>query len=66
MPNAHYISRGRGGLGIEQNIVTLCWKCHNEFDNGCNREEYRIMIEKYLKACYKNWNEQNLYYHKGE
>ena len=24
MPNAHYIPRSKGGLGIEQNIVTLC------------------------------------------
>ena len=24
MPNAHFISRSKGGLGIEQHIVTLC------------------------------------------
>lgn len=24
MPNAHYIARAQGGLGIEENIVTLC------------------------------------------
>ena len=34
MPNAHYISRANGGLGIEQNIVTLCQNCHNKYDNG--------------------------------
>ena len=25
--NAHYIPRSHGGLGIEQNIVTLCLAC---------------------------------------
>ena len=29
-PNAHYIARSQGGLGIEENIVTLCLRCHNE------------------------------------
>ena len=24
MPNAHYIPRSKGGLGIEENIITLC------------------------------------------
>ena len=24
MPNAHYISRAQGGLGIPENVVTLC------------------------------------------
>ena len=39
MPNAHFIPRSKGGLGIEENIVTLCTnfsecKCHYKFDFG--------------------------------
>ncbi len=44
MPNAHYISRAHGGLGIEQNIVTLCQTCHHEYDNSSMRPEYREVI----------------------
>ena len=41
MPNAHFIRRSQGGLGIEENIVTLCFRCHHEFDNGKNAKYYR-------------------------
>ena len=71
MPNAHYISRAKGGLGIEQNIVTLCTdlticKCHSKFDNGTKQEKEKIgkIIREYLKAHYEDWNEENLYYKK--
>lgn len=66
MPNAHYISRANGGLGIEQNIVTLCQKCHNDFDNGTEEKKLALSykIESYLTACYEDWNVENLYYKK--
>lgn len=41
-PNAHYLSRARGGLGIEQNIVTLCPDCHFEYDNGKELAKYKF------------------------
>lgn len=62
--NAHYIRRSQGGLGIEQNVVTLCLRCHDAFDNGDQREEIGSMIRDYLKCCYKNWDEKKLYYDK--
>lgn len=72
MPNAHYISRAHGGLGIEQNIVTLCTdftanRCHSRFDNG-TAEERKIIgaaIRRYLMGKYPGWNEANLIYTKG-
>ena len=64
MPNAHYIRRSQGGLGIAQNIVTLCHKCHHDYDNGDKREEYGQMIRDYLKGWYPNWNEKDLVYDK--
>lgn len=65
-PNAHYIRRSQCGLGIEKNIVTLCKRCHNEFDNGTG--EYRAAIEEairdYLSSQYEDWNEEELVYNK--
>lgn len=71
MPNAHYIPRSKGGLGIEQNIVTLCTeltenKCHRKYDFG-TKEERKIIhdkIKKYLQIKYENWNEEDLIYKK--
>lgn len=61
----HYISRGQGGLGIEQNILTLCNKCHQEFDNE-KRNEYKPYLRKYLESKYSGFNEEKLVYRKGE
>lgn len=65
IPNAHYIRRSQGGLGIEQNIVTLCTECHHNFDNGFYREQIGAVIREYLKSIYGlNWNEKDLIYNK--
>lgn len=64
MPNAHYISRAKGGLGIEQNVVTLCMKCHHDYDNGFKREENKKLIKEYLQSKYEDWNEISLIYKK--
>lgn len=63
-PNAHYISRAQGGLGIEQNIVTLCPECHMQYDQSANRESLRKEIAEYLQARYPDWNEIDLTYSK--
>ena len=71
MPNAHYISRAKGGLGIEENIVTLCTemtvnKCHRKYDFGTREEREKIsnIIKKYLQGKYPSWNEKDLVYKK--
>lgn len=65
MPNAHYIPRSQGGLGIEQNVVTLCLDCHFKYDNTVERPIYREYIKNYLKGKYgAEWNEENLVYKK--
>lgn len=62
---AHYISRAQGGLGVEENIVTLCPNCHiNRFDQGAERKNIRIFLRVYLEEKYPNWNEKNLTYTK--
>ncbi len=64
LPNAHVVRRSRGGMGIEQNIVTLCPRCHREFDEGQNRSAYEDRILCYLKAHYPDWNREDLIYKK--
>ena len=64
MPNAHYIPRSHGGLGVEENIVTLCVNCHNAYDNSHLRSWYRKKIHDYLQSQYPSWDEEKLIYQK--
>lgn len=61
---AHYIARSQGGLGIEENTLTLCPKCHRRYDATGHREEMRRLFRAYLVQKYKNWKEENLTYNK--
>ncbi len=67
MPNAHYISRAHGGLGIEQNVVTLCQDCHHNYDNGKSKqvkEAIRAKIKAHLRRFYPDWDNYTLTYKK--
>lgn len=71
MPNAHYISRAKGGLGIEENIFTACTRltendCHYRFDNGSKEEKIKLrkIVRNYFISIYPNWDENDLYYKK--
>ena len=63
-PNAHYIARSQGGLGIEENILTLCYDCHRRYDQSTERQKMREFFKEYLKTKYSEWNEENLIYKK--
>lgn len=63
-PCAHYIPRSHLGLGIEENIVTLCMACHCDYDNSPMRGYYKDQIRRYLKLRYKDWDERKLVYRK--
>ncbi len=62
--NSHYIKRSQGGLGIEENIMTNCINCHNDFEETSRRKEMKIFAKNYFMAKYPNWNENNLIYRK--
>lgn len=64
LPVCHYISRAQSGLGIEENIVTLCADCHREYDQGYNRQEIREELRAYLERHYPDWDESKLIYNK--
>ena len=60
---AHYIARSQGGLGIEENILTLCPDCHGEYD-GKERNKHKPYLTQYLRRCYRKWDEKKLTYQK--
>lgn len=63
-PNAHYIPRSHGGLGVPENIVTLCQRCHDRYDNSAERPFLREEIQEYLQEIYPEWEEEKLIYRK--
>lgn len=65
MPNSHYIKRSQGGLGIEENITTMCGLCHQAFD-GSSRKILLPKVRAYLKSKYPDWDEEKLIYRKGQ
>ena len=64
-PNAHYISRAQGGLGIEENVLTLCTDCHRRYDQSTDRAMMREYFREYLMSKYPEWDERKLTYRKG-
>ena len=61
-PEAHYIPRSSGGLGVEQNIVTLCRACHDLFHQEV--EWVKLAVRDYLRSKYDGWDDLDLHYHK--
>ena len=65
---AHYIPRSKGGLGISQNLVTMCMSCHHKIDNGKSKEvadNLTLAVKSYLHSKYAgSWNEKDLKYDK--
>ncbi|MDE6398764.1 MAG: HNH endonuclease [Clostridiales bacterium] len=64
LPEAHYIPRSKGGLGIEQNIVTLCRPCHDLMDNTTARESLRRRVKEHLDLWYPNFSDTDRIYKK--
>lgn len=64
LPEAHYISRSRGGLGIEQNIVTLCRPCHHRLDLTTERKELLAYVKEYLDQKYPDFSDEKRVYKK--
>ena len=59
---AHYIKRSQGGLGIEQNLLTVCRPCHHELDFGRWRDEMLNHARRHFESKYEAWNEDELKY----
>lgn len=64
LPEAHYIPRSQGGLGIEQNIVTLCRFCHNKLDQTTERGELLERVKEHLDLWYPDFSDTDRIYKK--
>lgn len=63
-PVAHVVRRSQLGMGIEQNIVTVCETCHRQMDEGRTRESMYVHAVSYLKGFYPEWNREDMIYKK--
>lgn len=63
-PWCHYISRAHGGLGIPENIVTLCGICHARYDQSADRVVLKEALAGYLRGKYPDLDEKELIYRK--
>ena len=65
-PEAHLIPRSKGGLGIPENVLTLCRPHHDELDHSMrsHRAEMRQELIGYLKHYYPDWEQEKVIYHK--
>ena len=66
MPNSHFIRRSQNGKGVEENIVTMCQRCHSMYDQGADRKAIATYTEQYLRSKYPDWNPEKLIYKKGD
>ena len=66
MPNAHVVSRARGGLGVVKNIVALCQNCHRMLDQSTKRKYLMQEVYAYMRAKYPGWEPEQQMYRKGE
>lgn len=60
----HFIGRGAGGLGIEENLACGCPSCHREADQGTKTKAYKLAMRDYLQRQYPDWDEDGLRYKK--
>lgn len=60
---AHYISRSQGGLGVPQNLISLCIDCHRYYD-GNYRNDMKGFFTEYLKSAYADWSEDKIIFTK--
>lgn len=74
-PHCHIVRRSQGGMGVEQNIVTLCGPCHYAFDEGIGllrlkplglntRADVLRYITDYIKGFYPDWTPESVTYGK--
>ena len=54
-----------GGLGVEQNVVTMCPECHFEEDMGKDTKVYEQKVKTYLQSKYDEWRPSELIYRKN-
>lgn len=64
LPEAHYIPRSHGGLGIEENILTVCRDCHRRLDQTTERPALLQRAKEHLDLWYPNFSDDERVYRK--
>ena len=64
LPNSHYIARSQLGLGIEQNIVTMCQECHDKWHTSGEQEQMKERVRSYLERLYPGFKDEDRIYKK--
>lgn len=64
LPNSHIIRRSQGGLGIKENIVTHCLRCHTKYDSG--DIEVRTVTKDYIRKLYPDFSDEQRRYKKWQ
>ena len=62
--SAHYIPRSKGGLGIKENVVALCFHCHRKYDQGIERKVIGEFIKNHLERHYPGFKDEDRIYRK--
>lgn len=66
LPEAHVIPRSHGGLGVPQNIITVCRSCHDKLDNSTDRQQMLDVAVEYLGSYYPNISQTDVIYQKWD
>ncbi len=64
--SAHFVPRSSGGLGIEENIVTLCNDCHRALDQSIRRKVLLQRVRNHLDRFYPEFKDEDRKYKKGK
>lgn len=58
-PEAHIVPRSAGGVGVEQNIITVCRRCHMLLDQSTKRPKMLKQAKHYIEHIYGkiDWSE---------
>lgn len=62
--NAHIVRRSQGGMGVEENIVALCPRCHYKLDEGKDRDALMDRVITHIKTFYPDWTPESVTYKK--
>lgn len=46
----HVVFRSHCHIDKEDNVILLCWRCHDIYAHGKKEKAYRIEFEDYLKS----------------
>lgn len=61
-PEAHVLSRQKGGRGVEKNIITVCRMCHRMLDQSSQRKVMLNKAKHYLFRIYGEFDEEEVKY----